>query len=122
MRVREISVRFMGYRIDYRLGRRTMLARVSGRTRLRAASIGREIRREAKHAAADQLLIDVRGLVDRFGSLGTLVLAACRDRRVAVVDDENELYHPLSEFAARRKNSQLRYFADPRAALAWLDA
>src|SRR4051812_20420010 len=98
----------MGYRIDYAVGRRTMLARVSGRTILRAASIGREIRREAKRAAMGQLLIDVRGLADRFGSRGPLVLAACRDRRVAVVDDENEHYHPFSEFAARRKNSELR--------------
>jgi hypothetical protein len=41
---------------------------------------------------------------------------------VAVVDgDENERYHPFSEYLARRRKSQLRYFTDPRAALAWLD-
>ena len=99
-----------------------MLACVSGHTRARAAAIGREIRKEAKRAHVEQLVIDVRGLVDRLGSLGMLALAACRDHRVAVVDAyENELYHPFSEYAARRRNSQLRYFTDPRAALAWLD-
>ena len=100
-----------------------MLARVSGRSRTRAAAIGREIRKEAQGACVEQLVIDVRGLVDRLGSLGALALAAaCRDHRVAVVDgDENQLYHPFAEYVARRRKSQLRYFSDPRAALAWLD-
>ncbi len=112
----------MGYRIDYAVGRRTMLVRVSGRTRTEALAIAREIRREAKRACIEHLVIDVRGLADRFGSLGTLVLAACRNRRVAVVDDDEDhaLYRPFSEFAARRRNSELRYFADAYAALAWV--
>jgi hypothetical protein len=67
----------MGYRIDYAVGRSTMLVRVSGRTRTQALAIAREIRREAKRASIQHLVIDVRGLADRFGSLGTLVLAAC---------------------------------------------
>jgi len=112
----------VGYRIHYRVGGRTMVARVSGRSPTRAAAIGREIRKEAQRACVEQLVIDVRGLVDRLGSLGALALAACREHRVAVVDgDENELYHPFSEYLARRRKSQLRYFTDPRAALAWLD-
>jgi hypothetical protein len=112
----------MGYRIDYAVGRRTMLVRVSGCTRSDALAIGREIRREAKRASVEHLVIDVRGLVDRFGSLGTLVLAACRNRRVAVVDDDqdNALYRPFSEYAARRRNADLRYFPDAHAALAWI--
>jgi hypothetical protein len=112
----------MGYRIDYAVGGRTMRARVCGLTRRRAAAIGREIREEARRASIERLLIDVRGLVDRLGVLGTLVLAACGERRVAVVDsDDNARYHAFSEYAARRRHAQLRYFSDARAALDWLD-
>ena len=64
----------------------------------------------------------MRGLADRLGELGTLALAACRDRRVAVVDgDDNAVFHPLSEWAARSRNGELRYFSDPLSALAWLE-
>ena len=98
-----------------------MRARVRGRSRRNAVVIGRDIASEAERASVEHLLIDVRGLADRLGELGTLVLAACRDRRVAVVDDENALFHPLSEWAARRHNAELRYFSDPLDALAWLN-
>ena len=98
-----------------------MRARVRGRSRRNAAAIGRDIATEARRASIEHLLIDVRGLVDRLGELGTLVLAACRDRQVAVVDDENGVFHPLSEWAARGRNAELRYFSDPGAALAWLE-
>ena len=113
----------MGYRIDYAVGGRTMLVRLSGRTRTQARDIGREIREEASRACIQQLVIDVRGLADRFGSLGTLVLAACSGRRVAVVDDDegSAHYQPFSEYAARRKKAELRYFGDASSALAWID-
>ena len=100
-----------------------MLVRLSGRTRSQARTIGREIRKEAKRAAIKHLVIDVRELADRFGSLGTLVLAACKNGRVAVVDDDEDAahYHPFSEHAARRRKSELRYFADPRSAIDWVE-
>ena len=111
----------MGYRIEYAIGGRTMRARVRGRSPRSGAAIGRDIAAEAERASIEHLLIDVRGLADRLGELGTLVLAACRDRRVAVLDgEENRLFHPLSEWAATSKNAELRYFSDPRAAIAWL--
>lgn len=98
-----------------------MRAKVRGRSRCNASAIGRDIAAEAERASIQHLLIDVRGLADRLGELGTLVLSACRNRRVAVVDDEHTLFHPLSEWAARRWNAELRYFPEPGAALAWLE-
>jgi hypothetical protein len=111
----------MGYRIDFAVGGNTLLARIRGGSSTQAARIARDIAEEARRSAAKQLLIDVRGLRDRLGSLGTLALAASREQRVAVVDSgENALFHPFSEFAARRRGHQLRYFSDAAAALAWL--
>ena len=87
----------MGYRIDFGIeqgaGGRTLQARIQGRSSRHAERIGRDIAEQAKRESARQLLIDVRGLADRLGALGTLVLAACHHRRVAVIDsDDNELY------------------------------
>src|SRR5882672_5185158 len=111
----------MGYRIDFAVGGRTLQARVRGRSSSQGARIGRDIADEAGRAAAKQLLIDVRGLVDRLGELGTLALAACRGRRVAVIDSgDNELYHPFSENEARQRGYELRYFYDVASAMAWL--
>lgn len=110
----------MGYRIEFAVDGPTLQARVRGRARL-ARAIGRDIAEEARHAAATQLLIDLRGLVDRLGVLGALILPACARRRVAVVDcDDNGGYHPFSEFAARERGGEVRYFADARTARAWL--
>jgi hypothetical protein len=112
----------MGYRIEYGLESRAMVVRVFGCTHTHAKTIAREIQREARRAAIKHLVLDVRGLVDRFGNLGALVLGTCRNRRVAVIDDEDDeaLDQPFSEDAARRRDAELRYFADPDAALAWL--
>jgi len=115
----------VGYRIDFGIdqgaGGCILQAKVRGRSARHAERIGRDIADQADRAAAKQLLIDVRGVVDRLGALGSLVLAACRDRRVAVIDsDDNELYHPFSEFEARRHGFEVRYFSDAAAAMAWL--
>jgi hypothetical protein len=115
----------VGYRIDFGIeqgaGGRTLQARVRGRSASHAERIGRDIAEQAKRDSAKQLLIDVRGLADSLGALGTLVLAACHHRRVAVVDsDDNELYHPFSESAARRRGYEVRYFSDAATALEWL--
>ena len=115
----------MGYRIDFGIeqgaGGRTLQARIQGRSSRLAERIGRDIAEQAKRESAMQLLIDVRGLVDRLGALGTLVLAAGNSRKVAVVDSgDNELYHPFSEFEAQRRGFQVRYFFDAATALEWL--
>jgi hypothetical protein len=117
----------MGYRIRYEVGARTMQATVSGKASLlHAACIARDIAGEAAARSVKQLLIDVRGLLDRVGTLGTLVLGAAAplaDGRVAVVDSlDNERYHPFSEFAARSRGQELRYFRDSATALRWLHA
>lgn len=111
----------MGYRIEFALDGPTLRARVRGRSAHLARAIGRDIAEQARRAAAKQLLIDVRGLVDRLGALGALVLPACAQRRIAVVDSEdNHFYHPFSESAARKQGGEVRYFASARAALHWL--
>src|SRR5437867_11703618 len=107
----------MGYRIDFGIdfgaAGRTLQARVRGRSSRQAERIGRDIAEEARREAAKQLLIDVRGLVDRLGALGSLVLTAFRGRRVAIIDSgDHELYHPFSECEARRRGYELRYFSD----------
>jgi len=115
----------MGYRIHYAMGGGTMRATVLGKSSLaHAAGIARDIAEQAAQRAVKQLLIDVRGLVDRVGTLGTLVLATCRpvsDCRVALLDTrDNDRYHPFSEGAARSRGHAVRYFDDAAAALSWL--
>ena len=112
----------MGYRIEYAVKGRTMVARVSGFTRHHARTIARDIREEAERAAVKHLAIDVRGLVDRLGNLSTLVRAAAPHQRVALIDDnqDHERYRPFAEHEARRRKAKLRYFADARDALDWL--
>lgn len=117
----------MGYRIDFDIeqgaGGRTLQARVQGRSSRHAERIGRDIADQAKRESAKQLLIDVRGLADRLGALGTLVLAACQHRRVAVIDSgDHEVYHPFSELEAQRRGYEVRYFRDAASALEWLHA
>jgi len=105
-----------------------MQARVSGRSTLgHAARIARDIAEEAGRGAARQLLIDVRGLVDRVGILGTLALGACRTGRfspkVALVDTiDNDRWHILSEGLARRRGYALRCFNDSASAIDWLQS
>ena len=112
----------MGYRIEYAVRGRTMQARVSGRSTLsHATRIARDIAEEAARRAVRDLLIDVRGLLDRVGTLGTLALEACGAARVALVDtSENERFHILSEGLARSRGYALRCFHDRASAMAWL--
>jgi hypothetical protein len=112
----------MGYRIEYAVKGRTLLARVSGFTHAHATTIARDIREEARRAAIKHLLLDVRGLVDRLGNLATLVCAAAPHQRIAVVDDneDHSRYQPFAEHEARRRKAKLRYFVDTREALDWL--
>lgn len=112
----------MGYRIEYAVRGVTMQARVSGKSSLaHAARIARDIAEEAGQRAAKQLLIDVRGLVDRVGTLGTLALGACGTARVALVDtSDNGRWHILSEGLARSRGYALRCFHDRDSAIDWL--
>ena len=110
------------YRIDFAFTGRTLHARVRGRSP-EAKLIARDIADEASRASVKQLLIDVRGLVDRLGALGALVVTAGGKRRVAVVDSrDNEPWHPFPEDEARRRGCQMRVFCDAASALAWLGA
>jgi len=112
----------VGYRIEYALRGGTMQARISGKSTLgHATSIAREIAEEAARRAVRDLLIDVRGLMDRVGTLGTLALEACGSARVALVDtSDNERWHILSEGLARSRGYALRCFHDRASAMAWL--
>lgn len=98
---------------------------VSGRsTASEAAWIARAIVEQASEQAVKRVLIDVRRLGDRLGSLGELALAAALPGigyRVAVVDiAEYDGYYALHEATARRSGCELRGFSDSRQAASWL--
>jgi len=117
----------MGYRIDYAVIGRTMRARVSGRSSLgQAARIAADIAGQASGKKLQRLLLDVRGLADRLGTLGPLVegsAAPFAAGRIAVVDTrEHETYWAFPESAARSLGCELRCFFDSTSALRWLDA
>lgn len=115
----------MGYRIEFAERAGTLKAVVSGRASLRYAKrIARDIAEQASRQAARHVLIDLRRLADRVGSLGALVLPAAEvpDCRVAVLDlRENDPHYAFSEHAAFKRGQALRMFYDPAAALRWLD-
>jgi hypothetical protein len=116
----------MGYRIDFAVRDGTLRAVVSGKSSLEnAASIARDIAEQAHLQSVRQLLIDVRNLLGRVGTLGAMLgpqgeMAGCR---VAVLDvSDNDPYYVFSENAARMRGRKLRYFYDAAAALRWLGA
>ena len=113
----------MSYRIKYAVNDGMLRAVVSGRASLGgAASIAQDISREASRQAVKKLIIDLRSLLDRVGTLGTLLAPeAIAGRRVAVIDvSENDPHYVYSESAARVHGADLRYFYDPADALSWL--
>jgi len=116
----------MAYRIDYALRDGCLQAVVSGKSSIEhAASITREIAEQASRQAAQQLLIDVRNLFGRVGTLNALLdpQGAMAGRKVAVVDvTDDDPYYVFSENAARARGRALRYFYDSSAALRWLSA
>jgi len=116
----------MAYRIDYDWRDGCLQAVVSGESSVEhAARITREIAEQARRQAARQLLIDVRNLFGRVGTLGSLLdpQGPMQGRRVAVLDvTDDDPYYVFSENAARARGRALRYFHDSSAALRWLSA
>ena len=114
----------MGYCIEFALRAGTLEAVVSGKASERLAGfIARDIAEEAARLAAKRLLIDVRRLRDRLGSLGSLARLPrkAKPRRIALVDvKECDSYYAFPELAARRRGAQMRRFPDPNAAMKWL--
>src|ERR1051326_7880014 len=117
----------MGYRIDFSTpSGGLMRATVSGRSSLAyAACIARDIAEQAAQRRAKKtLLIGVRALADRVGTLGQLLVATCAPAhgcRVALVDTaEHERYMLFSELAARSRGYEVRAFDNHSEALTWL--
>jgi hypothetical protein len=117
----------MGYFIHYAVREGMLQAAVSGRAgELQAERIAQDISAEAGRGTLKRVLIDVRGLSDRLGSLGALAMVRCaparmRGYRVAVVDGiENDAYYALHEMAAQARGYVLRCFGSAAEALRWL--
>src|SRR5258708_16241108 len=107
----------MSYRIDYAVRDGTLRAVVSGKSPLEhAASITRDIAEQASRQSVRQLLIDVRSLLGRVGTLGTLLgpqgeMAGCR---VAVPDvRDNDPDYVFSENSPPQPCPPLHSFYSP---------
>jgi len=116
----------MGYRIDFAVREDTVAAIVSGRSSSEKTAdwIAADLAEAAEREAGKNLLVDLRRLENRVGSLGALLLTRegrAPAERVAVVDlKENDPYYVFHELAARGGGCELRYFEDAGAALRWL--
>jgi hypothetical protein len=116
----------MGCRIDYGMREGVLRAVVSGKSSLgHAGWVARNIAEQAAGAAAERLLIDLRRLHDRIGTLRALLAEgdgpAKGVERIAVVDlSENDRYYVFSEAAARSRGCELRRFDDFSSAMSWL--
>jgi len=117
----------MGYCIHYAVREGMLSAAVSGRAGgLQAERIALDISEAAGRETVKRVLIDVRGLSDRVGSLGALSMARCAPARVsgyrvAVVDTlENDAYYALHEMAAQARGYVLRCFGSMAEAVRWL--
>jgi len=104
----------MGYRIQYTEVEGALSAVVSGKSSQAAAGcIARDIGAQAARRSQDRVLVDLRWLEDRVGTLRAL--RALPGLRVAVLDvGENHSRYAFSEY------SELRYFAHVGAAIRWL--
>ncbi len=114
----------MGYRIEFVEQGDTLAAVVHGRNSFALAfQIAQDIAEHAVRRAARRLLIDMRGLVGRVGSLSALLVAPATQLqcRVAVLDvPEYDAYYAFPESAARARGANLRYFTRAEDALDWL--
>lgn len=121
----------MGCCIHYAVRDGMLRAVVSGKALSRssgdiAAWIAHDIAEQAGRATCNRVLIDVRGVADRLGSLGALAMASgepgrIAGYRVAVVDAmEHDAYYALHEMAARARGYALRCFTSVADAARWL--
>ena len=121
----------MGCLIHYAVRDGMLQAVVRGKTLGRgksavAAWVAHDIAEQAGRATCNRVLIDVRGLADRLGSLGALAVASgesgrVSDYRVAVVDAlQNDAYYALHEMAAQARGVMLRCFTSVADAARWL--
>ena len=119
----------MGYRIHYAVRDGMLRAAVSGNALGRGSAcyadwIARDIAVQAGHETVSRVLIDLRGLADRLGFLGSLSMVRGErpaGYRVAVVDtNENDAYYALHEVAALARGCVLRCFTSVADAARWL--
>jgi len=114
----------MGYRIDFVENGETLAAVVRGRNSFaHAVEIAQDIAEHAVRRASRRLLIDLRGLVGRVGSLSALLVNPAAELRckVAVLDvPQYDSYYAFPENAARIRGGSLRYFTSHDDALDWL--
>lgn len=109
----------MGYCIRFAVGGEVLQAVVSGRTSF-ARAIARDIGEQARASSARCVLVDLRRLEDRVGSLRALLADGDLPQRIAVVDPENDRHYVFAELAAAAKGSELRRFDTRAEALSWL--
>ena len=114
----------MSYRIDYSVRGNVLRATVFGKSQF-AKNIARDIGAQAASNDAGNLLIDLRTLDDRLGTLGTILGTSggpvLADRRIAVIDvQENDPFYAFAEKLARQLRCTLRCFTDSGAAIRWL--
>ncbi|HZQ72290.1 MAG TPA: hypothetical protein VFB08_05200 [Burkholderiales bacterium] len=119
----------MGYRIDFAVRENLLRAVVSGKapTKAAAGSIGSDIAEGAKREARRELLVDLRRLGNRIGSLKSILLPRgwrrVTDYRMAVLDTrENNPYYVFLEMAAKKRGYELRCFDNADDAQRWLQA
>ncbi|HEX2650092.1 MAG TPA: hypothetical protein VHN19_09175 [Burkholderiales bacterium] len=125
----------MGCLIHYAVRDGMLQAVVRGKTLGRgksavAAWVAHDIAEQAGRATCNRVLIDVRGIADRLGSLGALAAVGraaggesgrVSDYRVAVVDAlQNDAYYALHEMAAQARGVALRCFTSVADAARWL--
>ena len=115
----------MGCLISYATRDGLLRADVWGRSTLRDATwIARDIVEQAQ--TLRRVLIDLRRLADRLGTLGTLSMALgdpgeVSGYRIAIVDvQENDPFYALHEVRARHRGYALRRFTSANEAKNWL--
>ena len=120
--------------IHYAVRDGMLQAVVSGKAHGRAGAVAdwvaHDIAEQASLATCNRVLIDLRGVPDRLGSLGALALAGggpgrvasdLGGYRVAVVDAlQNDAYYALHEMAAQARGYVLRCFGSAADAVRWL--
>jgi hypothetical protein len=128
----------MGCMIHYAVRDGMLRAVVSGKAHSRAGAVAdwvaHDIAEQASRATCRRVLIDLRGVPDRLGSLGAFaavvpaasggpgrVAPHLAGYRVAVVDAlQNDAYYALHEMAAQARGYVLRCFGSAAEAVRWL--